>query len=403
MTAMATIDIAAVHPETRRVAAAVREAYERETPVRLVGAGTWLDAGRPVAPGALPLPLDAARGIVEYVPGDLTITVLAGTPVGEIAAATRAHGQRLTLDPYGTDDGTIGATVATASAGPLASAYGTPRDLVLGATFVSGAGSVIRGGGRVVKNVAGFDLVRLVTGAWGTLGAITELTLRLRSLPAAEETLAVPLDASDAGAVGRMLTLLRELPFPFDALELLDAATARLLAPAHGGDGMLLARAAGSAALVKAMRAALAAAGEVRELDPGAWARLRALECAGERAGEAVLRLSHLPAEAGDAWRAAREIAATHGGRAHLCIGRTVVRLAVPAVAALAAIRDLAPFGGTCIGERLPASAWPLLDTHRRREPAMQRARDRLTAGIRAAFDPRRILNPGILGEAIVA
>src|SRR5439155_9619738 len=102
-------------------------------------------------------------GIVEYVPGDLTLTARAGTTLAEIRDATAAEQQWLALDPHGSDDGTIGATVATASAGPLATAFGTPRDLVLGVEFLTGGGALARGGGRVVKNVAGFDLVRLLT------------------------------------------------------------------------------------------------------------------------------------------------------------------------------------------------------------------------------------------------
>ena len=90
----------------------------------------------------------------------------------------RAHDQWLALDPAG--DGTIGATVATCSYGPGATLFGTPRDAVLGMTVVLGTGEIVRPGGRVVKNVAGFDLTRLMVGAWGWLGVITEITLRVR-------------------------------------------------------------------------------------------------------------------------------------------------------------------------------------------------------------------------------
>ena len=130
-------------------------------------------------------------GITEYVPGDLTLTARAGTTLGEIRDATAAHGQWLALDPYGADEGTIGATIATASAGPLSTFFGGPRDLVLGVEFVTGDGVVARGGGRVVKNVAGFDLTRLITGSWGTLGVVTEVTLRLHARPRGDETFAL--------------------------------------------------------------------------------------------------------------------------------------------------------------------------------------------------------------------
>lgn len=158
----------------------VRAAAAAGDGLRLIGAGSWLDAGHPVT-ASIQLCLSADTGIVEYTPGDLTITVRAGTTLGQIQAVLEANHQWLPLDPLGGWDGTIGATIATCSFGPAAAIFGTPRDQVLGLTVVTGLGDVIRPGGRVVKNVAGFDLTRLMIGAWGTLGVITEATLRVRS------------------------------------------------------------------------------------------------------------------------------------------------------------------------------------------------------------------------------
>src|SRR5918912_3006796 len=132
----------------------VRDAAERGAPLRIAGRGTWLDAGRAVRTDHL-LSLESLSGVVEYTPGDLTLTARAGTPLEEIARVTGAEGQWLALDPFGAVNGTLGATVATASSGPLAHAFGTPRDSVLGLTFVDGTGAVVLAGGRVVKNVAG--------------------------------------------------------------------------------------------------------------------------------------------------------------------------------------------------------------------------------------------------------
>jgi glycolate oxidase FAD binding subunit len=127
----------------------VRDAHARRTPLRIVGGGRWLDGGRPVRAEAT-LAIATLAGITEYVPGDLTLTAGAGTTLAEIARATGEHGQWLTLDPFGDDEGTLGATVASASYGPLATAFGTPRDIVLGVEFVTGTGAVVRGGWRVV-------------------------------------------------------------------------------------------------------------------------------------------------------------------------------------------------------------------------------------------------------------
>ena len=141
----------------------VLESIDAGTPLRISGKSTWIDAGRPVNADRI-ASLAAHSGVVEYTPGDLTITVKSGTTLGDIERITAEKGQWLPLDPFGSRDGSIGATIATGSFGPLAHAFGRARDLVLGVEFVTGQGKVVRGGGKVVKNVAGFDLVRLITG-----------------------------------------------------------------------------------------------------------------------------------------------------------------------------------------------------------------------------------------------
>lgn len=172
------------------IALAVGEAAERRKPIRIVGAGNWLDAGNAGNAGnagdttgtaATRLSLAEDVGVVAYTPGDLTITARAGTRLGDLADVLAENDQWLGMDPEQGAQGSIGATVATGSYGPAAALFGTPRDQVLGMTVVTGTGAIIHVGGRVVKNVAGFDLTRLMVGAWGTLGVITEVTLRVRS------------------------------------------------------------------------------------------------------------------------------------------------------------------------------------------------------------------------------
>jgi glycolate oxidase FAD binding subunit len=158
----------------------IRDAVATRTGVRIAGRGTWMSAGHSARSARL-LSVANDTGIVTYTPGDLVIAVRAGTTLAEIDAVLAEHGQWLPLDPEGGRDITIGATVATCSYGPLAELYGTVRDQALGLTVVTGTGDLIRPGGHVVKNVAGFDLTRLMTGAWGTLGVITEVTLRVRA------------------------------------------------------------------------------------------------------------------------------------------------------------------------------------------------------------------------------
>lgn len=171
------------------VSAIVRDAVASGHGLRVRGAGTWMPphaGGREAALDVLDL--SALGGVHEYTPGDLTISVGAGMTIAELDDLTRAHGQWCPLAPWGDDRGTVGATISTATAGPFAHALGRPRDLAIGLECVDGTGRIIRAGGRVVKNVAGFDLTRLMTGQWGTLGVITAVNLRLRARPAVDES-----------------------------------------------------------------------------------------------------------------------------------------------------------------------------------------------------------------------
>ena len=250
----------ALHPHrVEEVADIVRDAAGG---LRIRGAGSWMHVGGPVH-AAHELRLDAFRGVRSYTPGDLTISVGACTTLAEIDAATAAHGQWCPLLPWGDDHGSVGATVATATSGPFAESLGRPRDLVLGLECVDGRGRIVRAGGRVVKNVAGFDLTRLMVGSWGTLGVITEVHLRLRARPSADVSLLVE-GATESGmrAFGHGV-----LP-PLAALPLAEA-TARALG--HPGPGSWLVRIGGNAPQVAAARAALARLGACIEVGAESW------------------------------------------------------------------------------------------------------------------------------------
>ena len=375
----------AVADTTRAVVDQVRAANASRTPLRVRGAGRWLDAGRPCRASET-LDLGADSGVVEYEPGDLTLTARAGTSLAELGRVTRAEGQWLPLHPMGPDEGTLGATSATASCGPLASAFGTPRDHVLGCELVTGTGDVVRPGGRVVKNVAGFDLVRLNTGAWGTLGVLTEVSVRLRALPEVERTLAVEVGASEAWR------WLRASEFTPIAAELTSAGLAAMLG--IGSAATLLLRFGGNAALVRAATESASSLGTSHEVDAVVWDAL----AAGEPEGSAVIRLSTAPSRAAALWDRAASIVERAHGSAHATLQRGVVRCVLPVGGAdeeeharlrgmIGALQNL----GTAVVERLPAPLWASLVP-----PA---AVDPLSVGVRDAFDPHRILNPGILGE----
>jgi glycolate oxidase FAD binding subunit len=135
---------------------------------------------------------DGLDRVLEHEAGDLTCTVEAGIRLSTLQAALARAGQRLSLDPPG--DPTVGACLALRLSGPLSHRFGTPRDLVLGVTLVLGDGTVASSGGKVVKNVAGYDLGKLVCGSEGRLALIARVSLRLHPLPAAAATLVVETD-----------------------------------------------------------------------------------------------------------------------------------------------------------------------------------------------------------------
>jgi len=322
--------------------------------------------------------------IVEYVPSDLTLTARAGATLASIARVTRAEGQWLALDPYGPASGTLGATIATGSAGPLAHAFGTPRDNVLGIEAVTGVGDIVHAGGRVVKNVAGFDLTRLFTGAWGTLAVITQATVRLRALPERDQTITLALPSNDA--LDAWLAKLRALPFAPLALELLNAVLARALG--LGDRAILLARVAGNDDSVREQLRALAAFGEIRPAPQSAWSALAEIE----PDGAAVVRASAPPSRLHVLW--ARLSAADDASLVHAAVARGIVRCIRSASehASIGPWLDVvAHTEGTHIFERLPAREWSSVPS---------RVNDPLSRKVRLAFDPHRILNRGILGDS---
>jgi glycolate oxidase FAD binding subunit len=148
-----------------------------------LGSGTGFGWGSPPSRCDLVVDLRSMDQVIEHAAGDLVVRVQAGATIGELAAALGSAGQELALDVPA--DATVGGVVATGTAGPRRLRYGTPRDLLIGLTVVRADGVIAHGGGKVVKNVAGYDIGKLFCGSHGTLGLITEVTFRLHPRPAA--------------------------------------------------------------------------------------------------------------------------------------------------------------------------------------------------------------------------
>ncbi len=175
----------------------VREAAARKSALRIVGGATKDFYGAKLE--GEPFAMSAYTGIIAYEPKELVVTVRAGTRLAELEAALAAERQMLAFEPphFG-DAATIGGTVAAGLSGPRRPYAGAVRDFVLGARIVNGKGEDLSFGGRVIKNVAGYDVSRLMAGALGTLGVITELSFKVLPLPPAETTLAFELDEASA-------------------------------------------------------------------------------------------------------------------------------------------------------------------------------------------------------------
>jgi glycolate oxidase FAD binding subunit len=212
------------------------------------------------------LSTEALARVLEHEAGDLTCTVEAGIRLSVLQEALRPAGQRLSLDPPG--DPTIGACVARRLSGPLSHRFGTPRDLVLGVTVVLGDGTVASSGGKVVKNVAGYDLGKLLCGSEGRFGLLARVALRLHPLPAASATLVVETD--DPGGVVRVLRGSQLQPSALDVLH-----PGRVAVRLEGSERAVAAQVMNAKALVGGATADDAVWDEARERQGRALGRLR--------------------------------------------------------------------------------------------------------------------------------
>ncbi len=188
-TSPATFPSCIVYPHTRAELAEVMTcAYRNKWRMLVCGNGSKLSWGGIVKNAQIVISTQRLQQLIEHAVGDLTVTVEAGMQFADLQAKLATAGQFLALDPDFPESATMGGIVATASTGSLRQRYGSVRDQLLGINFVRADGQVASAGGRVVKNVAGYDLMKLFTGAYGTLGAISSVTFRVYPLPEASAT-----------------------------------------------------------------------------------------------------------------------------------------------------------------------------------------------------------------------
>jgi glycolate oxidase FAD binding subunit len=362
------------------VSAAVKAAGRAGAGVIPWGGGTRMTLGFPPRAGSLVLQTERLDEIVEYEPADLTVTVQAGMRLADLQERLRAEGQMLALDPAAADRATIGGLIAANASGPLRLLYGTARDLVIGTRVVNADGVISKAGGRVVKNVAGYDLNKLYVGSLGTVGIIVELSFKLHPLPQAQGLLLASFDSPEDAA--RVVAALMRSPLGPAAVELLDAGSAAGLpgSPTVGDGGVLLIVAA--TGFEKAVQRQL---GDVKELCQQAsgtdavregetldaiWTHLRE-HTDPSVAGIALLKLAVPPARSAVALATARRMAREDGfnpsTQAHAGSGVVYLRLqpeqweAAQAGRLAALVSRLRTFargeGGSLVVEAAPAAA----------------------------------------------
>lgn len=328
-------------------------------------------------------------GVEDYQPADLTVAARAGTSLGALAKTLAGKGQWIPVDPPFAPLKTLGGLVATGSAGALGMAYGSPRDHVLGLTAVTGDGRVLRLGGRVMKNVAGFDLVKLMVGSRGTLGVVTSATLRLFPQPAEDQ--AVVLEGDGPGA---LLEAARRV-----ATAGVVPASAVLVWPLSGSQGRaaLVVRVHGARAAAEADAAKLLGpvlAGAALHRDVGAQQILEAVRDHAAR-HPLVIRAFALPGLLPEVLAAVQDAVPVAALAADVMSGR--VRAGVDSGADAASLERLrsrmVALGGSLVLERstkgVPAG-FPAYAAHGK-TAALGRA-------LRARFDPDGLLSPGRFG-----
>src|SRR5262245_52832821 len=366
------------------------------------GSGSSLELGH--SPGHLDLVLDLAGldQTIEYNPADLTVTVQAGVSARALAARLAPHRQWLALDPPGAATRTLGGIVATNASGPLRARYGTLRDLLLGVRFVQADGVVTWGGSKVVKSVSGYDVPKLMVGALGTLGVLSELTLRLHSLPDAERSWLVLL-ASAAEAQALVERVIAS-PLQPSRIEFFNGEALKVLGAESTGAGVAVSIGSVNDAVREQGErlGAMARIGRARvtPMPDGFWtAAEAALACpSGWTALHVVSLADRLADTAGVIESAARAAAPRSEVRLSSCaaLGTFRVLLGGASVAEAAAITTrvrhrIAAIGGSAVIARGSVELRKAVDPWGPVEPgsfALMRA-------LRDEFDPRHVLNPG--------
>ena len=394
--------------DAAEVEQAIKDAIAGGTTLEIVGRGSKRVIGR-AAQWDMTLDLSALSGVTLYEPAELVLSAKAGTPLAEIEALLAANGQQLAFEPMdfgpllGTsaDSATIGGVLAGNLSGPRRVKAGAARDHFLGVMAVSGRGETFKSGGRVVKNVTGYDLCKLLAGSWGTLAAMTDVTVK--TLPRAETERTVLVLGPDAATAGKLMTaVMSSFADASAAAHVPSALVGRIAAIAAAGASATAFRIEGVAPSV-AHRSALLedlarSHGRLAMLEEPSsrelWRAVRdatPFAAAGPSGARDIWRISTAPASGTDVGRALVE-----GAEAEVLYDWAggLVWAALPPShdAASDLARSLvAERGGHATLIRAPAAVRAAVDVFQPEAPALAA----LTKRVREGFDPRGVLNPG--------
>ena len=362
-------------PGSAQEAAALLRASER---VRIRGGGTRSGWGHVTPAPDVVLLTAGLDSVVEHNEGDLTAVLQAGVPLRAAQEGFAAAGQMLALDPPGAPEATIGGVFATGDSGPLRHRYGAARDLIVGVTVALPDGSVAKAGGKVIKNVAGYDLSKLFTGAFGTLGLIAQVAVRLHPRP--PQALTARGIGDDADGLAAAASALAHRPLE---AECLDVAWS-------DGRGAVLARFGGATAQRGAETSATVlrehgCEADVVEDDAALWQRQREHQ---RSTGATVVKVSGLPADLPKALRAADALGGTLVGRAALGLWWITLPGGAEAVQKLRAALTPAP----CVVADAPEDVRNAVDPWHTdaAEPLV------LLRRVKQQFDPAGVCNPGL-------
>ncbi len=349
------------------------------------GAGTKLGWGNPLRSVDLALDVRRLAGVLEYNPGDLVVRAEAGVTLAGLRDRLAAEGQQLALDPP-EPGATLGGIVAANASGPRRLRYGTVRDLLIGVTVVLADGTVAHAGGKVVKNVAGYDLGKLFTGSFGTLGVIVETIFRLHPLPPAARVVELPYDgAQQAGEIVQCVLHSALVP---SALELIQprGGMRHLVVLFEGVEPAVAAQADAAVALTPG--------GRILETAPGGLGRRPYAE------GEIGLKISCEPAALPAVLEALDEVERQHGLAAAVAAhaGTGVVWVGWPAVSEPAAVRPaveqlrraVAAYDGSVVVAAAPPAVKAGMDVWGPVGDALA-----LMRRVKERFDPESRLSPG--------